>query len=192
MSRRSPVAALFGALVLGHIRANRLRSAVTIVAVALGVAIALAIDLANETAIASFATSVNVIANHVNLQVLGVGRGFDERALLRVMRVSGVRAADPAIEDAMVVGARAGEPFSGEILRVIGVDLLRPLPRGRPQGASIDPFELVAGRGAIVSSRIAGRYHLRVGSRLDALAGDRVIALRVAGILPADSVGVDS
>ncbi|MGH7708435.1 MAG: FtsX-like permease family protein, partial [Vulcanimicrobiaceae bacterium] len=85
-----------------------------------------------------------------------------------------------------------GDPFSGEILRVIGIDLLRPLPRARPQGAGIDPFELVAGRGAIVSSRIAGRYHLRVGSRLDALAGDRAIALRVAGILPADSVGVDS
>ena len=39
--------ALFRALVLGHIRNNPLRTAVTVFAVALGVAIALAIDLAN-------------------------------------------------------------------------------------------------------------------------------------------------
>ena len=69
--------ALFRALVWGHIAGNRLRSGVTLLAVALGVAIALAIDLANATAVASFASSVNVVSNHVNLQVLGVGRGFD-------------------------------------------------------------------------------------------------------------------
>ena len=76
--------AIFRALVLGHITANRLRTFVTVFAVALGVAIALAIDLANATAVASFASSVNVISNHVNLQVLGVGRGFSDRTILRV------------------------------------------------------------------------------------------------------------
>ncbi len=120
--------ALFKALVLGHLRANKLRSFVTLVAVGLGVAISLAIDLANATAVASFASSVNVVSSHVNLQVLGVGRGFDERALLRVQNVDGVTDVSPAIEDSVVVGARSGDPFSGEILRVLGIDLLRPLP----------------------------------------------------------------
>jgi putative ABC transport system permease protein len=69
--------ALFRALVWGHLRANRLRSGVTVLAVALGVAIALAVDLANATAVASFASSVNVVSNHVNLQVLAAGDGFD-------------------------------------------------------------------------------------------------------------------
>ncbi|HZX68182.1 MAG TPA: hypothetical protein VFE70_04815, partial [Candidatus Elarobacter sp.] len=84
------VPALFGALVLGPLRANALRALVTLIAVALGVAIGLAIDLANATAVASFASSVNIISNKVNLQVLGVGGGFDERTFLRVQRVDGV------------------------------------------------------------------------------------------------------
>ncbi len=196
--------ALFRGLVLGHVRTNRLRAFVTLAAVALGVAIALAIDLANATAIASFASSVNIVANHVNLQVLGVGRGFDERALLRVQHVAGITYASPVIEDSVVVGARAGDPFSGEILRVLGVDLLRPLPRGADSSGAApgeydasatgapDPYTLVDGHGAFVSQRIAARYRLHVGSALRVLAGDKPVLLRVAGIVPRDTPGVDS
>ncbi len=81
--RMSPAATLFRALVSGYVRRHALRAAVTLFAVALGVASAYAIDLADSTAIASFAGSVNVIANRVNLQVVATGDGFDERALLR-------------------------------------------------------------------------------------------------------------
>jgi putative ABC transport system permease protein len=195
--------ALFRGLVLGHVRTNRLRALVTLIAVALGVAITLAIDLANATAVASFASSVNVVANHVNLEVLGIGRGFDERAILAVQNVDGVRYASPTIEDTLVIGARAGDPLSGEILRVLGVDLLRPLPRAETDTTSapgefsvgspdVDPYTLVDGRGAIVSSRIAARYHLHAGGDLIALAGDRQVRLHVTTVLPAAFAGVDS
>ncbi|GAC1308588.1 MAG: FtsX-like permease family protein [Vulcanimicrobiaceae bacterium] len=194
---------LFRGLVLGHLRNNRLRALVTLVAVGLGVAISLAIDLANATAVASFASSVNVVANHVDLQVVGVGRGFDERALLKVQAVDGVSYASPTIEESVVVGARAGDPFSGEILRVLGVDLLRPLPSDETQrvatpgeyvasGAGPDPYALVAERGAIVSRRIADRNHLRVGSTLLALAGDRTVRFTIGAILPASVAGIDT
>jgi len=197
------VTALFRGLVLGHVRGNRLRSFVTFVAVGLGVAISLAIELANATAVASFARSVNVVANHVNLQVLGVGRGFDERALLRVQSLPGVRYASPTIEESVVIGARPGDPFSGEILRVLGVDLLRPLPSDGGAAATAgayragvagapDPFMLVAGGGAIVSSRIARRYRLHAGSVLEALAGDAPVRFRVAAILPSSVPGIDT
>ena len=122
------MSSVFRALVWGHIGANKLRSGVTVLAIALGVAIALAVDLANTTAVASFASSVNIISNHVNLQVLGVGRGFDERTILRVQRVPGVLSANPVIEGALTIGVRRGHAFSGEVLRVLGVDLLRPVP----------------------------------------------------------------
>ena len=198
---------IFRGLVLGHIRNNRLRAFVTLVAVALGVAISLAIDLANATAVSSFASSVNVVANHVNLQVLGVGRGFDERTLLRVQQVDGVRYAAPTIEESVVVGARPGDPFSGEILRVLGVDLLRPLPTSSDAAATqpvtpgafsdagagaASPTTLVDGHGAILSRRIADRYRLHVGSALRALSGDRSVAFRVAAILPANVPGLDT
>jgi putative ABC transport system permease protein len=197
------VTALFGALVLGHIRANKLRTSVTILAVALGVAIALAIDLANATAVASFASSVNVISNHVNLQVLGVGRGFDDRTILRVADVPGVQYAGPTIEDSLVVGAKPGDAFSGEVLRVLGVDLLRPLPSGATAsvgnpgsigtaGGAPDPDVLVNLHGAFLSERVAAKYGLRRGSVLRGLAGDRAVTLKVAGIIPAGVAGVDS
>lgn len=186
--------ALFRALVWGHLAGNPLRAGVTVLAVALGGSIALAVDLANATAVASFASSVNVVSNHVNLQVLGLGHGFDERTILRVGDVPGIDYASPAIEDTLTVGARTGDPFSGEILRVLGLDLLRPLPgvAGASGLAAPDPWVLVNGHGAFVSPRVAARYRWHVGSAIAALAGDRVVRLQVAAILPAGFAGVDS
>ncbi|HYW54380.1 MAG TPA: FtsX-like permease family protein [Dongiaceae bacterium] len=192
---------LFFALVLGPLRANALRALVTLVAVALGVAIGLAIDLANATAVASFQSSVNVVSNKVNLQVLGVGRGFDERAIVRVQHVAGVTYASPTIEDALTVGAKPGDPFSGEILRVLGVDLLRPLPGadaasvsspGEVSPQTADPWLLVNAHGAFVSALLADRLRWRAGETVHALSGDRDVTLRVAGIIPRGTVGIDS
>jgi hypothetical protein len=159
------VTVLFRSLVLGPLGAGPLRTLVTLVAVALGVAIGLAIDLANATAVGSFQTSVNVVSNRVNLQILGVGGGFDERAIVRVQGLAGVTLASPVIEDALTVGARAGDPFDGEVLRVLGVDLLRPLP-GRSAASAPEPGDvaqpgadlwlLVNGRGAFVSALSRG------------------------------------
>jgi putative ABC transport system permease protein len=186
---------LLRGLIAGTLREGRLRTIVTIVAVALGVAITLAIDLANASAVASFSNSVNVVASRVNLQILGIGRGFDERTILRVQAVPGVISAAPAIEDNLVVGLRPHEPLSGEVLRVLGVDLLRPLPRdaGEPvaQGDGTGNL-LVNGAGAVISRRVADEYHLRVGSKLHGIAGDHPASLTVAGIMPPNVVGIDS
>ena len=200
---RGPGLALFGSLVVGYLRANRLRSLVTLIAIALGVAVYLAIDLANATALASFSSNVNIVASRVNLQILGLGRGFDERTLVAVQRLPDVLEADPIIEDSVVIGARQGDALSGEILRILGVDLLRPLPEGveqrselpggfAPQGTGPDPYGLIAGRGAIVSQRVVDRYALRVGGPLAVLADGRPVHLRVAAILPRTVGAADS
>jgi putative ABC transport system permease protein len=192
---------LFSALVLGPLRSGALRSLVTLLAVALGVAIGLAIDLANATAVASFASSVNVVSNKVNLQVLGVGGGFDERTILRVQQVAGISYAGPTIEDELTVGAKPGRPFSGETLRVLGVDMLRPLPGAAAEPAaspgavaaeSADPWTLVNGHGAFVSAATARRLGWRRGETVRAVAGDRDVTLRVAGIIAPGTVGIDS
>lgn len=192
---------LLGALIIGPLRANALRSIVTLVAVALGVAIGLAIDLANATAIASFASSVNIVANRVNLQVLAVGRGFDEHAILRVQDISGVRYASPTIEDTLTVGARAGDPFSGQILRVLGIDLLRPIPRVGDAAAGApgdvhdgvdDPSVVVNGHGAFVAEQTARRWGWKRGETIHALAGDHDVTLRIVGIMRRGTPGIDS
>jgi putative ABC transport system permease protein len=182
-------------LIAGTLREGWSRTLVTVVAVALGVGITLAIDLANATAVASFSRSVNIVASRVNLQILGVGRGFDERTLVRIQKLSGVDSASPVIEDNLVVGARASSSLSGEVLRVLGVDAMRPLPRDAGndvlQGSSQADL-MVNGRGIVISRRVAGRYGLHTGSTLSALAGTRPVRLVVAGILPPSVVGIDS
>ena len=71
--REDRLSVIFRALVSGHLLENGLRSVTTVVAIALGVAIVLAIDLANATAIASFASSVNAVSSQTNLQIVGRG-----------------------------------------------------------------------------------------------------------------------
>lgn len=183
---------LFRALVWRYIRHNALRSLVTLVAVCLGVAIAFAIELANNTAVASFSRNVNVISNHVNLQVLGVGSGFDERVLSRISPLPGVTRASPAIEDSLVIGAKPGVPTSGEILHVLGVDVMASLPDGvSGTNDAADPDVLINQRGILVSGRIARSYRLGIGRNVRAFVGTSTVRLRVAGIIP-PAVGIDS
>lgn len=184
---------LLRALVWRYIKQNALRSIVTLVAVCLGVAIAFAIDLANNAAVGSFARNVGVVSNHVNLQVLGSGNGFDERVLQPIKRLGSVSAVNPVIEDSLVLGTRPGDPRSGEILHVLGIDVLGSLPKGlNASSNSIDPDVMINQRGVLISGRIARTYRLLVGHTLQAFVGPRAIYLRVAGILPAGAVGIDS
>ena len=186
---------LVRALVVGYVRVNGLRALVTLFAVGLGVAASYAIDLANATAIDSFGRSVDVIANHVNLQVFGSGTGFDERALLRVERHDGVASASPVVEGELVAGARRGDPESGEIIRVLGIDVTRATLPDAVQSAqgsapAFDLHDFVDGRGIITSKRIADRYVRR--NILTAYAGARLVSLPVMAVIPPATVGVDS
>lgn len=186
---------LFRALVSGYARKHLLRSIVTLIAVALGVASAYAIDLANGTAIASFASSVNVIANRVNVQVVAIGAGFDERSLLKVQRSAGVLTASPVVSGELVLGSRGG--FTGEIVRVLGIDVTRGtappgLRAAQSRAPAFDLHDFIDADGIFISERIATAYRTPLGSPLHAYAGARPVSLRVSGIIPPQTVGVDS
>ncbi|MDH2910882.1 MAG: FtsX-like permease family protein [Candidatus Eremiobacteraeota bacterium] len=186
--------ALFGALVLGYARNGALRAAFTLVAVAVGVASLFAIDLANATAVASFARSVNVLSPRVNLQIVGAGRGFDERTLLRVQRIPGVRSAEPTIAGEISIGRSTG-PFAGTVLNTIGVDITRAaLPPGAAIAASshFNLGQFIDESGVLVSDRLAAREGLHLGSRFKAWADGAPVHLRVMGLIPAHRVGIDA
>jgi putative ABC transport system permease protein len=187
---------LLRALVTGYARAHVLRALVTLCAVALGVATTYAIDLANATAVDSFSRSVNVIANHVNLQVLGDGVGFDERALLPIQAIPGVESASPVVEGEIVVGARHGLE-SGEIVRVEGIDATRgSSPPGMLEAERtaqrFDLHKFLDGDGILISRRISRTHHAPLGSLLRGYAGARAVALPVMGVIPPNTVAVDS
>jgi len=188
---------LFRALVSGYARSHAMRSLVTLVAVALGVASAYAIELANSTAIASFSTSVNVIANRVNVQVVGTGEGFDERALLDAQRTSGVMSASPVVSGDLVVGTPSSNSLGGEIVRVLGIDITRATtpPGVRDAQGSASAFDLhrfIDDGGIFVSERIARSYHAQLGNALHGYAGATPVSLRVMAVIPPRTAGVDS
>jgi putative ABC transport system permease protein len=173
---------IFRALVGGHLLSNGLRTLTTIAAIALGVAIVLAIDLANATALGSFAHSVDLVSTRVNLQVAGVDRGFDERLLPRVRTLSGVDDAQPVVEGDVLAGAGT----DAESLHVSGVDTLQPgaLPQSGP---AVDAYLLIGERGALVSQRVATRYGLKSGARFHVIADGKPVTLLVAGVIPPDA-----
>ncbi len=180
------------ALVFKYARENALRTCIAVLAVALGVAAFFAISLANATAVASFGRSVDLVANRVNLQVLGVGSGFDERTLLRVQSLPGVSSATPVVEGELEIGVRPGAAESGETLRVMGIDVTRAnLPPGA-SGGSFDLDRFINGRGIVVSRRVALRYRAPAGSALDGFAGASRVRLPAMGVIPPGTAGVDS
>src|SRR5258708_39693685 len=103
---------------LRHLRDERGRALLTLFGVALGVAVFLAIRLANASALASFSATVDAVAGRANLQVSGGSGGFDERLFLRVRQVPGIQAAAPVVQ---IAAPATG--LAGETLIVLGLDL---------------------------------------------------------------------
>ncbi|MGC8485864.1 MAG: ABC transporter permease, partial [Candidatus Baltobacteraceae bacterium] len=184
---------IFRALVMGYARNGALRAAVTLVAVAVGVASLFAIDLANATAVASFARSVNVLSPHVNLQVVGAGRGFDERTYLRVRRIPGIRSADPAVTGELTLDSSGSR--GGVVVNTVGVDSTRtalPPGVGIATSSHFDLGAFIDDNGILISDRLAKRERLHVGNMMSALADGSPVRLRVMGLVPSRRVGIDA
>ncbi|MBC5800001.1 MAG: ABC transporter permease [Candidatus Eremiobacteraeota bacterium] len=192
---------IFDALVAGYIRQNALRASVTIVAIAVGVAAVLAGDLARASADAALRASVAGLSERANLQVLGFGTRLDERLLARVRTVRGVEQARPVVRGAAALGDAAVGSRNGDVIMIEGVDALQAFPgsgalRTFESGPFAPPSELdtslVARRGAVISERLAGNFHLRPGSRFVVRAAGRAATLEVAAVLPRQPPGLDS
>src|SRR5205809_6307784 len=81
-----------------HVWEEKGRTFLTLLGVALGVAVFVAIRLANHSALASFRDTVDAVAGRANLQISASGSGFDERLFPRIRATRGVRAAAPVIQ----------------------------------------------------------------------------------------------
>jgi putative ABC transport system permease protein len=87
---------------------------INIVSVALGVAVYLAIQIANRSATAAFKAGVDVVAGRANLEVRGT---FDDGLFPRLQKVEGVTAATPLVEGLVTL-----PDYPGEYLHLLGVD----------------------------------------------------------------------
>ena len=162
---RSPApAGLFRAFIVRSLRQQPLRSAATIASLAVGVAVVVAIQLANVSSVRGFSTALDALAGRTSLELAVPGVGLDETRLAALgwLReyglVSPVIDADvllevtpdgaaPALEAEVGLGAGQGPAevtADGapvlEAVRLLGVDILRDRPfRDYPLVAGDEP-----------------------------------------------------
>lgn len=106
-------------LFLASLWRRRLATLLSILAIALGVALGLAVQLIHAEALNEFGRGMRVLSGEADLQVVGPQAGFDEALYLRLAQRSEIAEASPLLE----IEARL--PGRERNLRILGVDLFR-------------------------------------------------------------------
>lgn len=139
----------------------------TVLGIALGVAVFFGIRTANATLLASLRVTVEKAAGKATLQVAAGESGFPEEVLDKVRATPGVHLAEPIIE----VIAHTAFPDEGNLL-ILGVDIagdheLRDYQFDRNASELADPLSFLAQPNSILVSRsFADRHSLKIGDTL--------------------------
>jgi len=169
------------------------RTAVTVLGVALGVAVSLAIRVANESVLASFRQSLDAVAGRTTLQVTAGEPGVDERLFRPLRETPGVAKASPIIESTVAL-----EGATRDVLLVLGVDVLadqgfrdyRVAAEAGEGGEEAGALSLISEPGAVlVTRRFAEAHGLRVGSAFRVLGPGGPRRLMVRGLLELEGAG---
>lgn len=110
------------ALVVRPLVRETLRAALTILGIAVGVGVLVAIQLSNDSAIRSFEGSVDAVAGRANWQIVAEAAPLDERLLLELRSLWAAGGRFAPVIDLEGTLEPAGVP-----IRVLGVDLLSDL-----------------------------------------------------------------
>ena len=169
-----------------------LHTGLMVLGVALGVAVVVAIDVANTSARLGFARSTRAVVGRATHQVLGGPSGVPQDLLRRIRVEGGIRESAPVVEGYVTLLDHGREP-----LRVLGLDALSEAPfrdhlGEGPLGRTGFGRLLVVPRAVLVAGAQADRHGLAVGSPVRVRVHDRVETLEVAGIVRAASRDEDA
>jgi len=146
------------------------RALLSVLGIALGVALGYGVYLVNRAAVDELAAAVRGLAGEADLEVRGGRGGFPESLYPAIARLPGVASVSPGLElDAGLAGTE-------RTIRLIGIDALR---ERRP--------ELLAPDKVLLSAAAA---ELANGDRLRLVVGHRTVELQVAGVV--DLKGVEA
>src|SRR5581483_7811249 len=154
-----------------------------IISVALGVAVVVAVDLANASATRAFQLSTEVIVGKATHQIVGGANGFDD-AVYRNLRLHGFRNAAPIVE-----GYAGAKELGGQTMRVLGIDLFAepPFRTYITAGANVNVNALSAfytQPGAVlISQDSADRWGLGTGDWLTLQIGTEQKRVQIVGLM---------
>ena len=154
------------------------RTALSVLAIALGVALGYAVHLINRAAVNELAAGVRSLSGEADLEVRGARGGFPEALYATLARLPGVAVASPVLEAEAAV---AGEK---EPVRLIGIDPLRAALI-QPALFADDPaarLELLKPDVVFVSNAVRSQNGEK--DKIEIVAGLSAVSLKVAGVLP--------
>ena len=167
---------------LRNLRRHPLLAILNVGSVALGVAVFIAIRIANDSANASFAASIDLVAGRAHLEVRG---DIAETIWPGLAREPGIRASTPVVEGVVTL-----PDLPGEYLQITGVDLFTSEP--------FRTFEIGADRervsaeewlntpgGVALTQAFAQQHRIAVGDSLRVLANGVSRELRILATIDA-------
>jgi putative ABC transport system permease protein len=177
---------LFSRLILRPMRANRLRTVLTALGVTLGVAVMLAIQMANQGSLRGFSAALDAVSGKAALEITCPPVGIDETLIPGLAWLREIGIATPVIE-ADVTAEVLGQ--GSETLRVIGIDALRDpaLREYALTGSAASGMELMSflakPDSLMVTHGFAKRHGLVTGRKLILRIGDRRSEVTVAAVI---------
>ncbi len=194
-------------LAWASVRRRPLQSLLLVLGVALGVAVFVAVELANQSALAAFQQSQEAVTGRATHAIVGDGRGLPEGVYLRLRQELGLHLAAPVVEGQARLAAQGGESLS-----LLGLDPFAEAPfrkllgDGGAAGIGSDSDADTGGGAAsdrdaaaqpllarpdavLLSQDLAARLGLAAGDALELDVEGRRRRLTVAGLLaPADAL----
>ncbi|MDX1740005.1 MAG: ABC transporter permease, partial [Rhodothermales bacterium] len=155
--------------------------ALAVLGVALGVAVVVAIDLANSGARTAFELSADAVAGKSTHQIRGTSGWLDDE-LYRTLRVEvGMREIAPVVESYVRL-----DNCDGRVLRMLGIDPLADAAVRDISGrGAFDLARLTTEPSAVLERTAAERCSFEIGDTLALSVDGREVSLTLGGLLTA-------
>ncbi len=188
-------------LIRMQLREHPVRMLVTLLAIALGVALGAAVYLINADALAEFDRATRRVIGDADLIVRGPASGFDERLFVALARDPAVAEASPVLDLQVALSspprtpstqgaaqARGGS-FGDEPLQILGLDPFRAatLQPALIGALAADVTHLFDHNAIVLSDAAAEELRLRPGDSLPVAVGSETRVLQVIDVLPTDA-----
>lgn len=170
-----------------HLLLHPWQLGLSLLGVALGVAVVVATGLAVESSREALRVSVETVSGRATHRVVGGPGGVPDSLAARLVTEAGVRTLAPAVEGYVVSPVDPSRP-----LRILGIDPFseapfRPWLAGGPAADGVDGARLVTTPGgAILGAETASALGVEEGGRLAVQGGARTAVIEVVGILEAE------
>ncbi|MES2571328.1 MAG: FtsX-like permease family protein [Verrucomicrobiota bacterium] len=179
MTPRFPI--LFWWHVVRNIGRHRLLALLNVLSIALGIAVYLAIQIANGSANRSLGAGVDLVAGKTQLEVRGQ---INETLWPRIAAQPGVLASTAVLEGVVTL-----PDFPGEYLKVLGIDLFtneafRTFEVGLGGGEKVDFEQWLATPGGIALSReFVAKHRLQTGGKLRVLVNGVIKEMTILTVI---------